>query len=63
VEDLLAHDRLRPVFLFEAVRTRRVRPEEMTSDPDLLTLRNLNTRDDYEAALATAGLSNITPPR
>jgi molybdopterin-guanine dinucleotide biosynthesis protein A len=57
VEDLLAHDRLRPVFLFEAVRTRRVRPEEMTADPDLLTLRNLNTREEYEAALGAAGLT------
>jgi molybdopterin-guanine dinucleotide biosynthesis protein A len=52
VEDLLAHDRLRPVFLFEAVRTRRVTPEEMAAvDPDLRTLRNLNTREDYERAL------------
>jgi molybdopterin-guanine dinucleotide biosynthesis protein A len=56
VEDLLARDRLRPVFLFEAVNTRRVRPEEMTADPDLRTLRNLNTRQDYERALVAAGL-------
>lgn len=56
VEDLLANDRLRPVFLFDAVKTRGVKPEEMTSDPDLRTLRNLNTRDDYERALADAGL-------
>ena len=56
VEDLLAHDRLRPVFLFEAVQTRRVRPEEMTADPELRTLRNLNTREDYERALVEAGL-------
>jgi molybdopterin-guanine dinucleotide biosynthesis protein A len=57
VESLLARDRLRPVFLFDAVRTRRVRPEEMvTIDPQLLTLRNLNTREDYLAALADAGL-------
>jgi molybdopterin-guanine dinucleotide biosynthesis protein A len=56
VDDLLAQDRLRPAFLFEAVTTRRVRPEEMTADPDLRTLRNLNTRDDYERALAEAGL-------
>jgi molybdopterin-guanine dinucleotide biosynthesis protein A len=57
VEALLAHDRLRPVFLFEAVRTRRVQPAEMTAvDPDLLTLRNLNTREDYLEALAIAGL-------
>jgi len=56
VEALLAKDRLRPVFLFDAVRTRRVRPEEMLSvDPQLRTLRNLNTREDYLAALADAG--------
>lgn len=56
VEDLLAHDRLRPVFLFDAVKTRRVRPDEMTADPELRTLRNLNTREDYERALVEAGL-------
>jgi molybdopterin-guanine dinucleotide biosynthesis protein A len=56
VEDLLANDRLRPVFLFDAVKTRRVRPEEMTADPDLRTLRNLNTRADYEQALSKAQL-------
>lgn len=56
VEGLLAQDRLRPVFLFDAVKTRRVRPEEMASvDPELLTLRNLNTREDYLEALAIAG--------
>jgi molybdopterin-guanine dinucleotide biosynthesis protein A len=56
VEELLAKDRLRPVFLFDAVRTRRVRPHEVTADPDLRTLRNLNTPDDYQRALAEAGL-------
>ena len=56
VEELLAQDRLRPFFLFERVNTRRVRPEEMTADPDLRTLRNLNTREDYEQAIADAGL-------
>lgn len=56
VEDLLVHDRLRPFFLFERVNTRRVTPGEITADPDLRTLRNLNTREDYEQALADAGL-------
>ena len=57
VESLLAADRLRPVFLFDAVRTRRVRTEEMLSvDPRLRTLRNLNTPEDYQAALTEAGL-------
>jgi molybdopterin-guanine dinucleotide biosynthesis protein A len=56
IDALLAQDRLRPAFLFDAVRTRRVQPEEMTAaDPELRTLRNLNTREDYSAALAEAG--------
>ena len=63
VEALLAHDRLRPVFLFDAVRTRRVQPAEMTAvDPELLTLRNLNTREDYLEALSSAGLSEPRTP-
>ena len=57
IEDLLAHDRLRPVFLYERVRTRRVSPSEITADPDLHTLRNLNTQEDYEQALASAGFN------
>lgn len=61
VETLLAQDRLRPVFLFDAVRTRRVHPEEMRSvDPGLRTLRNLNTREDYLAALADANLTSAS---
>ena len=56
VESLLENDKLRPVFLFDAVRTRRVRPEEMISvDPELRTLRNLNTPEDYLAALKEVG--------
>lgn len=63
VETLLAADRLRPVFLFDAVRTRRVTPEEMTVvDPQLRTLRNLNTPEDYRAALADAGIPLPAPP-
>ena len=59
VEALLAQNRLRPVFLFDAVRTRRVQPAEMiVADPELLTLRNLNTREDYLEALSIAGLAN-----
>jgi molybdopterin-guanine dinucleotide biosynthesis protein A len=59
VESLLAKDRLRPAFLFDQMRTRRVRPEEMVSvDPQLHTLRNLNTPDDYLEALSDAGLSS-----
>ena len=63
IESLLAADRLRPAFLFDAVHTRRVKPEDMTSaDPQLHTLRNLNTREDYLAALAEAGLIDVERP-
>jgi molybdopterin-guanine dinucleotide biosynthesis protein A len=56
VERLLAADRLRPVFLFEAVPTRRVQAAELIDvDPELRTLMNLNHREDYLAALAKAG--------
>jgi molybdopterin-guanine dinucleotide biosynthesis protein A len=55
VEELLTAGRLRPVFLFERVKTRRVRPDEITADPELQTLRNLNTLEDYQQALADAG--------
>ena len=61
VESLLAEDKLRPVFLFDSVRTRRVLPAEMVSvDPELRTLRNLNTREDYLEALSEAGFSQPT---
>jgi molybdopterin-guanine dinucleotide biosynthesis protein A len=55
VRDLLAADRLRPAFLFESVATRVVRAEELEgADPGLQSLRNLNTPEDYEAALRDA---------
>ncbi len=59
VEALLAADRRRLVFLFETTKTRRVLPAEVADvDPQLLTLRNLNTPEDYRDALARAGLSS-----
>jgi molybdenum cofactor guanylyltransferase len=55
-EALLAEDQLRVSHLFPRVRTRRIPTSEMLeADPELQTLRNLNTKEDYEAALATAG--------
>ena len=52
VEALLQAYRLRPVYLMEAVRTRIVEAEELrTADPELKTLRNLNTPEDYEGSL------------
>jgi len=52
VEELLQANRLRPFFLFEAVPTRVVEPNELADvDPEFQTLRNLNTPEEYEAAL------------
>jgi molybdopterin-guanine dinucleotide biosynthesis protein A len=52
VARLLAENRLRPFYLFEAVPTRVVEARELADvDPTFQTLRNLNTPEDYEAAL------------
>jgi hypothetical protein len=57
IEALLRDARLRPVFLMEALRTRIVTADELrVVDPSLGTLRNLNTPEDYQLALADAGL-------
>lgn len=54
VRRLLAADRLRPFFLFEAAPTRVVEADELNaSDPTFVSLRNLNTPEEYEKALAT----------
>ncbi len=55
VAKLLAVDRLRPVFLFDAVPARIVEAGELEDvDPTFQTLRNLNTPEEYEAALRDA---------
>jgi molybdenum cofactor guanylyltransferase len=55
VAKLLAENRLRPIFLFEAVPTRIVEAAELADvDPAFQTLRNLNTPEDYQKALAEA---------
>ena len=56
IEDLLASDQRRPAFLFDRCRTRFVPVDELREvDPQLSTLRNLNTPEDYQAALHEAG--------
>jgi molybdenum cofactor guanylyltransferase len=58
IRSLLAADRLRPVYLLELVNGCEVDVENLrTVDPHLQSLRNLNTPDDYEAALREAGIS------
>jgi molybdopterin-guanine dinucleotide biosynthesis protein A len=53
VRRLLRANRLRPVYLFDEVRTRIVHADELLAvDPSLQSLRNLNTPEEYAAALA-----------
>ena len=53
IEELLAADRLRPVFLFEKCRTREVPLDQLRPvDPLLDSLCNTNTPEEYEQALA-----------
>jgi molybdopterin-guanine dinucleotide biosynthesis protein A len=62
VDQLLAENRLRPFFLFEAAATRIVEAAELVDvDPAFQTLRNLNTPKDYQDALAEAASSDSTP--
>ena len=56
IEQLLADERFRPVFLFEKCATREVAIDELRKvDPELQSLRNLNNREDYFTALNDAG--------
>ena len=49
IEELLAANRLRPWFLFESVRTRMLAEDDLRETD---SLRNLNTAEEYGAALA-----------
>jgi molybdopterin-guanine dinucleotide biosynthesis protein A len=52
IDELLAADRLRPYFLFQKAATRIVDVEQLRDvDPQLESLRNLNTPEEYQAAL------------
>jgi molybdopterin-guanine dinucleotide biosynthesis protein A len=56
IENLLAEGRMRPVYLFDRVRTRRVTEQELADvDPGLRSLANVNTPEDYRDALRQAG--------
>jgi molybdopterin-guanine dinucleotide biosynthesis protein A len=62
VERLIAEDRMRPAFLFEACRVRRLDGDAFLADPvlaaldpDLDSVLNLNEPSDYEAARARPG--------
>lgn len=52
LEAQLARGELRPVFLFDKVRTRRIDEEEVRRfDPDGLSFFNMNSPEDYREAL------------
>jgi molybdopterin-guanine dinucleotide biosynthesis protein A len=52
LDDQLARGQLRPVYLFDRVRTCRVDEDEVRRfDPDGLSFLNMNTPQDYEEAL------------
>ena len=62
VERLIAEDRMRPAFLFEACRVTRLDaaallddPALAALDPDLDSVLNLNEPGDYESARARPG--------
>lgn len=59
IQELIAADRLRPFFLLESCESRTIDIEQLrTADPDLDSLRNLNTPEEYADALRRAGLSD-----
>lgn len=56
VRDLLAADRLRPFFLLEESDAALIDVDQLRSlDPELQSLRNLNTPEEYAAALRDCG--------
>jgi len=58
VRRLIAAGRLRPVYLLELARTLEIDVQALrASDPELLSLRNANTPEEYQAVLVAAGLS------
>ena len=55
---LLADDRRRPLFLLEEANTLRIHIDELRDvDPNLHSLRNVNTPEDYDDVLKLTGLN------
>lgn len=63
VRAMLAANRYRMTDLFDLAPTCRIGPEELSGvDPELASLRNLNTPDEYAAALRALGTAGDAPP-
>jgi molybdopterin-guanine dinucleotide biosynthesis protein A len=57
-EELIVAGRLRPYFLIEQARAREIDVAELrTVDPELRSLQNINTAEEYTAALRDAGFA------
>lgn len=57
VRDLVQSQRLRPIFLLEECNAKVVEVESMRRyDPELQSLQNMNTPEDYQSALKAADL-------
>lgn len=53
VRRLIEAKRMRPMFLFDECRSRIAAADDLTPiDPDLRSLRNINTPEEYDAAVA-----------
>ena len=58
VKKLLAADRLRPFFLFQELNTLEIPVDQLREvDPQLATLENLNSPEDYQKALKNLGFN------
>ena len=58
IDALLAAGRLRPRFLFDEAPTNEINVDDLRRvDPQLLTLKNLNSPEEYSSALAAAGFA------
>ena len=61
LKEQLDRGELRPIFLFDKVRTRKIDEDEIKIfDPDGLSFFNMNTPDDYERALQRWGELHVS---
>jgi molybdopterin-guanine dinucleotide biosynthesis protein A len=59
IRELIAANRLRPLHLLERSRAREIDVAELRhADPELSSLRNINTPEDYAAVLREAGFQS-----
>jgi molybdopterin-guanine dinucleotide biosynthesis protein A len=59
VRRLIAEERMRPLFLVEESNSRIIETEQLRDvDPNLDSLRNTNTVEEYRRALADAGFDD-----